>query len=109
MLSLSDTQLAKRLVQHKALIVKSDADAFPAYPNGDRRKRPVCWVDRESFKVLTSFGGLERKNSGYVIVKSFARRCEAGSNFTAQHRQIEERDIFIQSSVKRPVRINSAL
>ena len=109
MLSLSDTQLAKRLIQHKALIIKSDADAFPAYPNGDRRKRPVCWVDRESFKILTSFGGLERKNSGYAIVKSFARRCEAGGNFTAQHRIAEERDIFIPSGVKRSVRINSAL
>ena len=109
MLSLSDTQLAKRLVQHKAVIIKSDADAYPAYPNGDRRKRPVCWVGRDSFKVLTSFGGLEPKNDGYVIVKSFTKRCEAGGSFAAQHRDVEERDIYIQSGVKRPVRINASL
>ena len=60
MLSLSDTQLAKRLVQHKAVIITSSSDAYPAYPNGDRRRRPVCWVGRDSFQALTSFGSLEQ-------------------------------------------------
>ena len=59
MLSSSDMKLAQQLNQHKAVIMKSGGDAYPAYPFGDRRKRPICWVSQDSFKALSSFGGIE--------------------------------------------------
>lgn len=109
MLLLSDNHLAQRLAEHQALIIKSSSDAFPAYPRGDRRKRPICWVSQDSFKALSSFGILERQEKGYSIVSSFSKRCQAHENFANQHRDIEERDLFLPSGVKRPARINGSL
>lgn len=109
MLSSSDMKLAQHLNHHKAIIMKSGGDAYPAYPFGDRRKRPVCWVSQDSFKALSSFGGIEKSSFGYGLVKSFARRCEAGGDFAGQHRTIKERDVYLESGIKRKARINRAL
>jgi len=61
MLSSSDMKLAQQLNHHKAVIMKSGGDAYPAYPFGDRRKRPICWVSQDSFKALSSFGRYREK------------------------------------------------
>ena len=72
MLSLSDHQLARDLADHRAIIIKSDrADAYPAYAYGDRRKRPLRWVSDESFRALTSFGGLKSGPRGFCVTESF--------------------------------------
>jgi hypothetical protein len=110
MLSLTDHQLARDLADHRAIIVKEDrADAYPAYAYGDRRKRPLRWVSDASFRNLNSFGGLEAGPRGYGVTESFARRLKAGDAHAHQHRNIEEREIYIDSGVKRPVRINSGM
>jgi len=110
MLSLSDHQLARDLADHQAIIIKSNsADAYPAYANGDRRKRPVRWVSDESFRALTSLGELQAGPRGYCVTESFIRRLNAGDTHAGQHRHMEERDIYIDSGVKRPVRINSGI
>lgn len=108
-LPLSDNHLAQRLAKHQALIIKSGTDAFPAYPRGDRRKRPICWVSQNSFKALSSFGVLEQQGEGFAIARSFSKRSAANKNYANQHRDIEEREIFVQSGVKRPTRINTSL
>jgi len=109
MLSLADTQLARRLVETQAVIVKSEGDVFPAYPRGDRRKRPSCWVSEESFQKLSSYGGLKRGVGGYKVVQSFARRLKAGSTLADQHRDICHRDIYNPDGVMRPARVNRSL
>ena len=110
MLSLSDHQLARDLAEHHAIIVKDErADAYPAYAYGDRRKRPLRWVSDESFRTLTSFGGLEASRCGYCVTESFARRLQTGDNHARQHRNMEEREIFIEGGVKRPARINTGM
>ena len=110
MLSLSDHQLARDLAAHRAIIIKSEgADAYPAYAYGDRRKRPLRWVSDESFQRLTSFGGLEFHARGYCVTESFLRRLKAGDNHAAQHRNMEDRELYIESGVKRPVRINAGM
>ena len=109
MLSASDMKLVQHLDRHKAVIMKSDSDAYPAYPRGDRRKRPVCWVSQESFKALSSFGGIKQNESGYRLVSSFARRCRAGGDFASQHRNIEEREVYLNSGFRRSAKINRAL
>lgn len=107
MLSLSDHQLARELAQYRAIIIKEErADAYPAYAYGDRRKRPLRWVSDESFQKLSSFGGLEPGKRGYRLAESFVRRLRAGDNHAKQHRNMEEREIFIEGGVTRPARIN---
>lgn len=107
MLSLPDRQLAENLAQKSAVIIKSaQGDAYPAYANGDRRKRPLRWVSRESFQQLTSFGGLQSTEEGYRVSESFARRLKSGGTHAGQHRNMEERELYIPGGVKRPVRRN---
>jgi len=109
MLSLADTHLARRLADTQAVIVKSEGDVFPAYPRGDRRKRPSCWVSLESFQTLSSYGGLKRGVGGYKVIESFARRLKAGDNMADQHRDISNREIYDQAGRLHPVRINRSL
>lgn len=110
MLSLADHQLARDLAHHRAIIIKDDrADAYPAYAYGDRRKRPLRWVSDKSFRVLTSFGGLEAGSRGYCLTKSFVCRLEAGDNHARQHRDMEERDLYVESGVKRPAAVNMGM
>ena len=107
MLSLADHKLARDLADHRAIIIKSErADAYPAYAYGDRRKRPLRWVSDESFRNLTSFGGLQVGPRGYCVTESLIRRLKAGDTHAGQHRHMEEREVYIDSGVKRPVRIN---
>ena len=110
MLSLSDHQLARDLADHRAIIIKSDrADAYPAYAYGDRRKRPLRWVSDESFRALISFGGLKSGPRGFCVTESFVRRLKAGDNHAGQHRNMEEREIYIESGVKRSASVNAGM
>ena len=110
MLSLTDHQLARDLAVHRAVIIKERAaDAYPAYAFGDRRKRPLRWVSDESFRNLSSFGGLESGKHGYGVTESFLRRLNAGNHHASQHRDMEEREVYIESGVKRPARINRGM
>jgi len=91
MLSVSDRHLAQQLAANNAIIIRTKrADAYPAYAYGDRRKRPLRWVSDESFRCLTSFGGLDSKGPGYSVSKSFMRRLK-GEDHAGQHRAMEER------------------
>jgi len=42
-------------------------------------------------------------------VSSFARRYRAGGDFASQHRNIEEREVYLSSGVRRSAKINRAL
>ncbi|WP_026941689.1 DUF6456 domain-containing protein [Hellea balneolensis] len=107
MLSLPDRKLAENLAYKNAVIIKSaQGDAYPAYAYGDRRKRPLRWISRESFQQLTSFGGLQSTDQGYRVSESFARRLKSGGAHSAQHRDMEERELYVPSGVKRSVRRN---
>ena len=112
MLSLHDTALVRRLCQSEAVIIPNGKiDVYPAYAKGDRRRRPAFWVTQGSFSRLQSMGGLASKGQGFTIAKSLAKRIAtpSPSPFADQHRDIEEREIYIESGVRRPVRFNHAL
>lgn len=109
MLTVSDRHLAQHLAANNAIIIRTErADAYPAYAFGDRRKRPLRWVSDESFRCLTSFGGLESVGQGYGIRHSFLRRLKSGSH-AGQHRAMEERELYLDSGVKRPVSLNTKM
>ena len=109
MLTATDLKLAQYLDQHHGVIMKTGTDAYPAYAKGDRRKRPICWVSQDSFKALSSFGGIQEQANGFGLVKSFARRCRAGGDFARQHRNIKEEEVYLRSGVERAARINRSL
>ncbi len=109
MLSRSDTQLAKRLLRYRAVIATGHSNAYPAYPYGDRRKRPISWVSSKSFTQLQEAGGLNRVAFGYKISEGFAKSMRPTPDAGLQHRKMEEREIYIESGVKRKIRINGAL
>jgi len=112
MLNRDDTALVRRLCQSEAVIIpKGKVDAHPAYANGDRRRRPAFWVTQDSFARLQSMGGLASKGPGFIIAKSLARRLGKPSTnpHADQHRDIEEREIYIESGVRRAARFNRAL
>jgi len=110
MLSPADHQLARDLAHHRAIIVKEErADAYPAYAYGDRRKRPHRWVSDKSFRELTSFGGLEAGARGFCVTESFVRRLKASDSHARQHRDMEERQLYLDSGVKRQVAVNTRM
>lgn len=104
------TQLIRKLVEGQAVIFPGTfAGAYAAYPNGDRRKRPVCWLDANQFKHIRAEGLLEKDGEGFRIVRSYARRClhaTAETAHAAQQCESEERDIYIPEGSLRKARHN---
>jgi hypothetical protein len=112
MLSYEQTQILRRLLHHKACIsVVSGCDAFPAHPNGDRRKRPAFWIPAADLQALKSEGAIELSASGYTVVASVKRRLKNGKNGTAynQHFDLQEREVYVSGGVKRQARVNTRL
>ncbi len=110
--SYKQTQILRRLLHHKACIcVANGCDAFPAHPNGDRRKRPAFWVPAEDLQALKASGSVELGTVGYVVVPSVKRRLLKGKNETVshQHYDFEDREFFVEGGVKRKARLNRRL
>lgn len=59
--------------------------------------------------MLTSYGGIQSAETGFRISESFARRLKSGSKHADQHRDIEERDIYIEAGVRRSAKMNTSL
>jgi len=100
-----------RLIADKAVIYQGEfSDIYAAYPNGDRRRRAVCWLDTAQFKKLRAEGILELRAGGYHIAYSYLRRHKAGvagKGHAAQHRDYVERDVFIPEGSKRKAVFNN--
>ena len=109
MLSRSDTQLAKRLISYRAVIAAGQSNAHPAYPYGDRRKRPISWVSAKSFESLERAGGLSRDTFGFKIADKLARALSPPPDIAGQHRKMEAREVYVPSGAVRKVSVNSAL
>jgi len=112
MLTYEQTQILRRLLHHKACIsVVSGCDAFPAHPNGDRRKRPAFWIPAEDLQALKSEGAIELNASGYTVLPSVKRRLQNGKNGNAQnqHYDLHEREVYVAGGVKRQAHVNTRL
>lgn len=112
MLTYGQTQILRRLLHYKASIcVVSGCDAFPAHPNGDRRKRPSFWIPAADLQALKSEGAVELGGAGYAVVPSVKRRLQNSKNGTSrhQHYDLSEKEIYVSGGVKRQARVNSRL
>jgi hypothetical protein len=112
MLTYDQIQILRRLLHHKACIsVAGGCDAFPAHPNGDRRKRPAFWVLAEDLQALKASGAIDMDTTGYVVVPSMKRRLLKGKDGTAsgQHYDLQDKAFFVEGGVKRQARVNRRL
>lgn len=96
-------QLVRSLHKAKALIIRrTDATDWPAYRGGDRRTRPLFWVNRADVEQLIADGVLVITEKGVDLGEETRRRLTYGHSA----REIVERSEFIPSGVERPVRRN---
>lgn len=121
------TPILKRLVSQNAVIFPTAfSGAYAAYPNGDRRRRPICWLEAKQFIEIRSAGVLQSEGDGYRVKESALRNTHSGSkaqtriktahyntldqggiNHSAQHRSMEEREKFVFGESIRSVAVNT--
>ncbi len=82
---------------------------IPPIRLGTAASAPSVGSVKTASKLCRVLAGIEKSSFGYGLVKSFARRCEAGGDFAGQHRTIKERDVYLESGAKRKARFNRAL
>ncbi|MEL6688379.1 MAG: DUF6456 domain-containing protein [Pseudomonadota bacterium] len=96
-------QLVRSLHKAKALIIRrTDAADWPAYRGGDRRTRPLFWVNRADVEQLIADGVLFVTEKGVDLGTETRRRLTYGHSA----REIIESREFVPSGVQRPVRRN---
>lgn len=96
-------QLLRSLLRGKALIERQAiAGDWPAYPNGDRRKRPLFWVNSVDVDALVEDDVLVVTNRGVGLSGDTRRRLLYGQSA----RVVVETTEFVPSGVARPVRRN---
>ena len=123
--------ILKRLISQNAVIFPTAfSGAYAAYLNGDRRRRPICWLEAKQFKDIQFEGVLQSEGEGFRVKESALRRTVSGSqlpvkNFTAenyssdsqgqtqsqtghasQHRAMEEREQFVFGKSVRSIAVN---
>lgn len=119
-LALKETRLLARIAHKQAVIMQDESanDMFIALPHGDRRRRPIAWIDRSMLDRMLASGALvahERKHTKtFILAPSYKNRMsEADRNgvresFANQHRDVQMRDIYTPDGVRRSARVNRA-
>ncbi|MGJ8561080.1 MAG: DUF6456 domain-containing protein [Litorimonas sp.] len=101
--TLRTEQLLRSLLRGKALIERQAISGdWPAYPGGDRRKRPLFWVNSGDIDGLLADGVLVATDRGVGLSSETRRRLLYGHSA----REVVETTEFIPSGVERPVRRN---
>lgn len=109
--------ILKLMLDKRGVIIANDVrgDMLAIVPRGDRRCRPVGWVETKTLSRLLAHGSVVKKGDTYVLDTGFRHRETTaktyGHNeaFANQHRQMEAREIYHPDGIKRPVRMNSHL
>ncbi|MGJ8562125.1 MAG: DUF6456 domain-containing protein [Alphaproteobacteria bacterium] len=121
-MTLEDEQLIRRLAGAEAFVdVSGCADVFPAFPKGNKRRKPVCWVERAALDRLLKYDVLTRKDGQVTVSRRMKKRYAAKADdadadtdtdtdtdtgTAAQHRDCETRDIYTPDGVLRPAIVN---
>lgn len=104
--------LLRRITDHDAIIMQdrhAGCATYAAYPNGDRRRRPISWIEERLFLQFLSEGLIAKSGKGYAVVSSAARRARAMPSdqaHAAQHRDMESIVTTDAHGRFRPARIN---
>ncbi len=114
---LQERGILKLMLDKRGVIIAQQArcDVYAIVPRGDRRCRPVGWVQSKTLANLLARGSVVKKNDSYILDKNFKHRETTAKihghdeAFANQHRQMEAREIYHPDGIKRPARINSHL
>ena len=87
----------KLMLDKRGVIIANDVrgDMLAIVPRGDRRCRPVGWVETKTLSRLLACGSVVKKGDTYILDTGFRHRETAaktyGHNdaFADQHRQME--------------------
>lgn len=93
----TNQQLLARLMRHKAIILADEVSgcvSYTAYPNGDRRRRPIGWIRPDDFRRMLSAGEIVKGAKGFEIVPSAQRRAGVSGDdlHAGQHREMERQN-----------------
>ena len=107
-----DLLTLKALATSYAVIDKAHtSDLCPAYAAGDRRRRPMVWIDAQDVDRLYQNGHLKKVNKGYAFTYIAERALiEARWSLTNDGKcgEGEDREIYVPVGVKRSVRRRNA-
>lgn len=107
----------KLMLDKRGVIIerKAGCDVYAIVPRGDRRCRPIGWVEDKTLARLLARGSVVKKTDTYVLDATYIHRemtAKTHGNsdvFANQHREMETRDIYHPDGIKRPARINNHL
>ncbi len=110
---INDKKLLARIIKKKAVIISDGVGAknFIALPFGDKRRRPIAWLDEDTVKRLLASGTIVKQSKAYVIASSYKKRVLASNDngakaaFSAQHQTSQKRNIYNPDGLQRAVRI----
>jgi len=86
---MSEAFILRAVIKSGAVIVKDGAvgtQSYSAYPRGDKRKRPVCFVPADILQRFVADGLCVETRRGFEVVQSAAERARGGHS--AQHRDM---------------------
>lgn len=95
------------MIDAKAVILQDGRDgvtSYAAYPRGDRRKRPSCFVPATMLKHFIADGVCIPTPRGFEIVQSAQQRHQGGHS--AQHRDIISETVTDEHGRFRTAQIN---
>ncbi|MEP6342504.1 MAG: DUF6456 domain-containing protein [Maricaulaceae bacterium] len=107
-----DISALKALAQSYAIIDSvPTSDLSPAYAAGDRRRRPMIWIDSQDVQNLYQNGHLKKVNKGYAFTYVAERALIEGRwslMDDGKFKEGETREVYIPQGVKRSVRRRNA-
>ena len=84
---------------------------YPAYAGGDRRRRPMVWIDTQDVQTLYQTGHLKKVSKGYAFTYVSERALIEDRWSLSSHGKLkegEDKEIYIPVGVRRSVRRRNA-
>lgn len=74
-LKILEKNLLVKIVRKRAIIVHDGTqnDMYIALANGDRRCRPIAWLDQTMLSHLLTCNALKKSGEGYVVTRDVRR------------------------------------
>lgn len=111
-LNRAQLRLLRRLIKADASIdCRASLGPYPVRPRGDRRAKPLGWVEDDMLKSLHAFGALRESPRGLKVARKLAMRLSdpnAERGLSEQHGVHTERDIYTPAGVVRRARVNQS-
>ena len=101
-----DQNLLYEIARQQGLVdTRYQQNIYPVYAYGDRRRRPVLWIERDMAQQLYDSGDFKSVRSGYVLTYKSERQLLKGQWRYGQAGQMptETKTIYVPQNVQRQV------